>query len=1286
MADQPSISPVAFDIRFAQELCELLAGELGFVCNFMDFDGRIVASSVRERIGNIHPIAARIMHGEIDEYAVTADEATRSGTMLEGMNMGIDHDGRRVVCFSIAGPLSAVRPIAKIVRFCVASAYSVHRAGEHAVPSHAAIQPVSTTDLQTLLGQAQIGIEASLTQLGNAIDNIDQGITLFDPQLRLVAWNRRFLELGSITAGSIGYGTSVENVVHAFLASQGYPPGTVEQLAAKRARQLACRQTTSYQKHLPNGRVIEIADHPLDQGGWISTYTDVTDRIRDAVALREANVVAEAKIREQTARLREFAELSSDWFWEQDDEFRFTKFYGRAIAKLSRRIEDFMGKRRWELPLHGVSAQSLAEHIATCEQHRPFRDFAYEIPDEQGSHQYFLVSGTPVFDDHGNFCGYRGTGRNITDQHRAELAIRESERRLQQSERMLSQIVDGTSIATFVIDANHRITHWNKACTQLTAMASEDMLGQIHAWRAFYPTSRPTMADLIVDSADDATLARCYGQYSRSSLIPGGIDAEALVPGIRSETRWLYIAAAPLLNAQGEVIGAIETIQDITERRREQQLLEERTGALQQANAEMELRIAERTAQLSEQLILLEQLFEAIPGPVFYKNAEGRYLGCNTAFSNFIGFPPEKIIGHTAFEIAPRELAEKYDTADAQVLRNGGTQIYEGRVRGAAGDIREVMFHKAALYRTDGAVNGMVGLMLDITDRRRMEDELRQAATVFESCADGVMITRADNQIVAVNRAFTEITGFTEQEAIGRNPRFLRSGRHDQGFYTDMWASIAQHGRWQGEVWNRRKNGGVYAERISIVAIKDKQGAVANYVATFSDITHQKESEEKIQQLAFSDPLTGLPNRRLLIDRLQQAIAIAERNDSRGALLYLDLDGFKDINDTRGHELGDALLCQVAERIKGGVRQGDTVARFGGDEFVVMLEGLSPDSIEACRQIAAVGKSVIARMNEPFKLNGLEHICTPSIGAALFDGTSTSVTDLLRQADMAMYQVKESGKNALRFFDPAMQTAVLERVGLESELREAIRQGQFVLNYQPQVNDRGVTIGAEALVRWNHPKKGLLAPSHFIALAEQTGLIVPLGAQVISMACAQIQTWERTLADSPFSVAINISPKQFRDPHFIDHVRESIASHGIDPRRLKIEVTESSIVEHVDDAIQTMETLKQEGISFSLDDFGTGYSSLTYLHRLPFDQIKIDQSFVRNVLSDDTSAAIVRTIVALSRNLNIAVIAEGVETDAQFQFLDENGCHCFQGYLFGKPIAPERFMAFIPSPTPSRLN
>ena len=1278
MAEQAGKFPVEFDTGFGQELCDLLAHELGFVCNFMNKDGRIIASSEIGRIGKIHPIAARIMQGEMDEYAVTAEEAARSGTMREGMNMGIDHDGKRVVCFSIAGPLSAVRPLAKVVSFCVASAYSVHRAREHALPTRTPSHPAAA-DLQTLLGQAQIGIEASLTHFGDAIDNIDQGITLFDPQLRLIAWNKRFLELGSIAPGDIGYGDSIECVVRAFLAHQGYRPDSVDRIAAHRARQLAHRKTSSYQKRQPNGRILEIVDKPLDQGGWISTYTDVTSRVRDAMALREANVIAEAKIRDQTARLREFAELSSDWFWEQDADFRFTKFYGHATPKLSRKMEDFIGKRRWELPMQGVSQQRMAEHIAQCEAHLPFRDFAYEIPSESGNNQYFLVSGTPVFDEQGVFVGYRGTGRNITDQHRAELVIRESERRLQQSERMLSQIVDGTSIATFVIDADHRVTHWNRACAQLTGIPPESMLGRDEAWTAFYKSSRPTMANLIVDRADDMMVARYYGRFSRSTLIPGAIDAETQLSDTHAKARWLYVAAAPLLNEQGDVIGAIETIQDITERRREQQLLEEHTRALRTANAEMEQRIGERTAQLSEQIILLEQLFEAIPGPVFYKNAEGRYLGCNTAFSAFIGIPPDGIIGKTVFDISPPELAKKYDAADAEVLRNGGTQIYEGRVRGANGDIRDVMFHKAALYRSDRSINGMVGLMLDITDRRHMEDELRQAATVFENCADGVIITCGKNQIVAVNRAFTEITGFAADEVIGRNPRFLQSGRHSARFYADMWAAISQDGRWQGEVWNRRKNGDVYAERISIVAIKDKQGRIANYVATFSDVTQQKESEEKIQQLAFSDPLTGLPNRRLLIDRLQQAIAVTQRNQTRGALLYLDLDGFKDINDTRGHELGDVLLCQVAERISSGVRQGDTVARFGGDEFVVMLEGLSQDPIEACRQVDIVGKAIIARMNEAFTLNGLEHVCTPSIGAALFDGTSASVTDLLRQADMAMYQVKESGKNALRFFDPAMQTNVLERVELESELREAIRQGQFVLNYQPQVNDRGVTIGAEALVRWNHPKKGLLAPSHFIALAEQTGLIVPLGAQVISMACAQIQAWEKCLGGHPFSIAINISPKQFRDPHFINHVRHSIDTHGIDPGRLKIEVTESSIVEHVDEAIEIIKLLKEDGISFSLDDFGTGYSSLTYLHRLPFDQIKIDQSFVRNALSDATSAAIVRTIVALSQNLNIAVIAEGVETDAQFRFLDENGCHHFQGYLFGKPIAAERFTAYMPS-------
>ncbi|MCE1238620.1 MAG: EAL domain-containing protein [Azonexaceae bacterium] len=1144
-----------FDTAFGQSLVDLLAAELGFVCNFMDGNGRIVASSDIGRLGQVHEIAARIMAGDMDEYAVTAAEAQASGIMREGVNMAIDHAGRRLTCFSIAGPLAAVQPIARVVKFSVVSAHSVHRA-KRTPHLGQAEQP---QDLNCLLGATEQNIEASLAQL------------------------------------------------------------------------------------------------------------------------RRANAVAEARVREQTARLREFAELSSDWFWEQDENFRFIEFSGSATERLGREVTHFIGKQRWELPLTGVSPEALAAHIATCEAHRPFRDFEYRIAAQDGSQQVFLVSGVPVFDEAGAFRGYRGTGRNVTALHRAEMALRESEQRLLRSERKLSQIVDGSSIATFVIDAGHRVTHWNKACAQLTGHAADEMLGKTGAWRAFYERQRPTMADLVLSAPDDRLLERHYAWFSRSAMIAGAIDAEGHFPGTANggRGRWLYFTAAPLIGDDGTLIGAIETIQDISDRKRAQNLLEQQTAALQQANSEMERRIEERTAQLSEQLDLMKQLFEAIPGPVFYKSDSGLYLGCNAAFAGFIGRPTQEIIGRNVFSLAPRALAEIYDAADAELLRRGGSQIYETQVQHADGQVRDVVMHKAAFYRSNGTVSGMIGLMVDITERHRLEDELRQAATVFESSTEGVMITRADGEILAVNRAFTEITGYAAAEAITRNPRFLQSGRHDRHFFAAMWAQILQQGRWQGELWNRRKNGEIYPQRSSIVAVRDGEGRVGNYVATFSDITRQKANEEQIQRLAFSDPLTGLANRRLLIDRLQEAIGRAGESHGCGALLFIDLDGFKDINDTRGHEIGDLLLVQVAERLRDCVGARGTVARIGGDEFVVLLEGLDGKAIQAKAQVDAVGSEIIRRLNEVFPLAGLDHLCTPSIGATCFDSNRFSVTDLLKQADMAMYEVKSAGRNALRFYDPQMQTAILQRVRLESELREAIRQAQFFLDFQPQVDEHGAVVGVEALVRWLHPDKGILSPWHFIDIAERTGLIVPLGAQIFSMACRQLREWSDSLPEQCFTLAINVSARQFHEPDFVDFVCQLIRDQAIDPARLKIELTESIFIDQVDETIRKMERLREEGIRFSLDDFGTGYSSLSYLHRLPFEQIKIDQSFVRHALDDRSMAAIVRTIVGLAANLNISVIAEGVETEAQARFLGDNGCRTYQGYLYSRPMSASSFAAFV---------
>jgi diguanylate cyclase (GGDEF)-like protein/PAS domain S-box-containing protein len=695
--------------------------------------------------------------------------------------------------------------------------------------------------------------------------------------------------------------------------------------------------------------------------------------------------------------------------------------------------------------------------------------------------------------------------------------------------------------------------------------------------------------------------------------------------------------------------------------------------ALRSSHSELEERVAQRTTELSQQLHFLQQLIEAIPGPVFYKDVQSRYLGCNSAFAAFIGLPAAELIGKTPRDIAPHELADTYLAADQALFDQPGAQIYESLVRYANGEMRDVMFHKATFTRPDGALGGLVGLMLDITERKRMEGSLRQAASVFESCAEGVIMTSADSAIIAVNRAFTEITGYQESEVIGRNPRLLQSGRHDRNFYHGMWQAVANDGRWQGEVWNRRKNGEAHPVWISITAVHDKQGQVSNYVATFTDITQRKQHEEKIELLAFSDSLTNLPNRRLLLDRLQQALAVSLRKKGHGALFFIDLDEFKDVNDTLGHDKGDLLLQLVARRLVECVRQGDTVARPGGDEFVVMLKDLSEETGAAIRQAELAGAHMLARLNQPYLLNGIEHHSTASIGVTLFNGAHDSVDELLKQADLAMYQAKGGGRNTLRFFDPEMQTAFAARVAMETSLRQGIVKNQFILHYQPQVDRLGRITGAEALVRWRHPQRGMVFPGEFIALAEETGLIVPLGQWVLETACAQLSAWAGRAETAHLILAVNISARQFRQPEFVAQVQAAIDRTGTNPHRLKLELTESLLINDVEDIIAKMTALKARGVGFSLDDFGTGYSSLSYLKRLPLDQLKIDQCFIRGILTDPNDDAIAKMIIVLADSLGLAVIAEGVELQEQRDLLADRGCHAYQGYLFSRPLPLDGF-------------
>ena len=559
----------------------------------------------------------------------------------------------------------------------------------------------------------------------------------------------------------------------------------------------------------------------------------------------------------------------------------------------------------------------------------------------------------------------------------------------------------------------------------------------------------------------------------------------------------------------------------------------------------------------------------------------------------------------------------------------------------------------------------VLATFIDLTERKRAEDSLRIAATAFES-QEAIVVTDANSIILRINQAFTAITGYTEAEVLGKTPRLLKSNRHDTAFYAEMWEALHRNGVWQGEIWDRRKNGEIYPEWLTISAVKNADGKVTHYVGTQTDITQRKQAEEQIKYLAFYDPLTQLPNRRLLLDRLQQALATSHRTRHYSALFFIDLDNFKTLNDTLGHDRGDLLLQQVAQRLVSCVREGDTLARLGGDEFIVMLEDVGVSPQEAATHAEVVGEKILDTLNRPYNLKGANYHSTPSIGVTLFCDHRETVDELLKRSDLAMYQAKSAGKNTLRFFDPEMQAVVSARAAMENDLRDGLRLRQFLLHYQAQVESNRMT-GAEVLLRWRHPQRGFVSPGEFIPLAEETGLILPLGQWVLLTACRQLMAWESDPEMAHLTLAVNVSSRQFRQTDFVEKVLAALEETGANPQRLKLELTESLLLDSIEDTIAKMTRLKAEGVGFSLDDFGTGYSSLSYLKRLPLDQLKIDRSFVRDVMTDPNDAAIARTIVSLAHSLGLSVIAEGVETEAQRDFLVAHGCHSFQGYLYSRP-------------------
>lgn len=680
--------------------------------------------------------------------------------------------------------------------------------------------------------------------------------------------------------------------------------------------------------------------------------------------------------------------------------------------------------------------------------------------------------------------------------------------------------------------------------------------------------------------------------------------------------------------------------------------------------------------QLVESETFLRTLIRTLPDLIWLKNAEGVYLACNPRFEGFFGAEEQVIVGKTDYDFVDRDVADSFRAQDLLTMQKDAPVLSERWVSFLGDGHRELLeIRKIPMRNAAGEFVGVLGIGHDITKRKQAEEKLRLAASVFTHAREGILITGVDGNIIDVNDTFTAITGYSREEVLNRNPRLLKSDRQSKAFYTAMWADLTEKGEWSGELWNRRKNGQLYAEILTISAVRDAQGNTQHYVALFSDITPFKEYEQQLERIAHYDALTSLPNRILLADRLRLAMMQAQRRGLKVAVVFLDLDGFKAVNDTFGHDRGDELLMTLASRMKQALRESDTLARLGGDEFVAVLVDL-PDA-DACLPLLS---RLLTAASQPVISGELTMLVSASLGVSFYPQTEDIDADqLLRQADQAMYQAKLTGKNRYHLFDTDRDGSVRSLYESLEHIARALENREFVLHYQPKINMRTAeVVGVEALIRWQHPEKGLLSPASFLPVVENHPLSIEIGEWVIETALNQITEWQAAGLDMP--VSVNVGARQLQQAGFVKRLQSTLAAHQtIRPGHLEIEMAENSALEDIGAVSQVVHACRDIGIQFTLDDFGTGYSSLTYLKHLPVCRLKIDQSFVRDMLDDADDLAILRGVIGLADTFKLGVIAEGVETRAQADSLLQLGCELAQGYGIAPPMPADDLPAWAAS-------
>ncbi|TRZ70499.1 MAG: EAL domain-containing protein [Rhodocyclaceae bacterium] len=813
----------------------------------------------------------------------------------------------------------------------------------------------------------------------------------------------------------------------------------------------------------------------------------------------------------------------------------------------------------------------------------------------------------------------------IEDRQRYETALADSEQRFR-------QLVENAPEAIFV-QTHACFAYVNMAAVRLFgASVKEQLLGQPIISRV-HPDWRSIVEERI----------------RLSSLMKKG-NPPLDITYLRLDGKPLEVEVSSVPFHFENVDGSLIFLRDITERNRAKQAMQK-----------SEERFRDLTSMSSDWF--------------WEQDADFRFTEVSGGITK-AGLDPGSMIGKTTWDISVVAVAGKDWQAHRKVLeRHEPFKDLVYQIETQPGALRWFSMTGSPKFENDGSFIGYRGIGKDITDRIASEIQLRLSAEVFENSHEGIFITDRENRIVTTNSAFTELTGYPRMEVIGRDPSFLASGRHGKEFYAGIWKALLEEGYWQGEIWERRKNGEIYPKWLSISAVKDSTGAIANFIAIFVDITERKANEQQIEFLAHHDVLTKLPNRLLVKDRLQQAMAHAERSNSKLALLFLDLDNFKTINDTLGHSVGDALLKAVASRLRDCVRDTDTISRQGGDEFLIILTDL-PDA-EAATPIV---EKLLERFQVPFEADSHDVTTSVSIGVALYPDDGDDLEALQKNADMAMYQAKDAGRNTYRFFDGQMNVEAIEHLRIRNGLLLAIERGELVLHYQPQIDlASGAVVGAEALIRWNHPEFGMVPPGRFIPNAEESGLIVPIGEWVLQEACRQAVAW-RQAGLPELVVAVNLSAVQFKRGDVEQTVNNALKSTGHYPPMLELELTESILIRDTASILATVKRLKLLGVKLSIDDFGTGYSSLSYLKRFSVDKLKIDQSFIRDLGTDPDDAAIVRAIIQMARSLGLKTIAEGVEDEQMLHHLRVFHCDEAQGYHFARPMPATEFASYLLQP------